>query len=86
MGAGARLHPGGGRLVGLNRGQAGASDGVRLLVQDGAAYVDVAIIAQPGHPLRPLGQVIQQAVTEAFDRMLDMPVAEVNVFVEDIAE
>jgi len=59
---------------------------VRLLVLDGTAHVDVAVIAAPGQALRQLGKTIQQAVADALYLMVGMPVAEVNVFIEDVAE
>jgi uncharacterized alkaline shock family protein YloU len=59
---------------------------VRLLVLDGAVHVDVAVVAQPNQALRQLGKTIQQAVADALLMMVGMPVAEVNVFIEDIAE
>ena len=86
MGEGTNLHPGGGGLRNLNRGQQGASDGVRLLVLDGAVHVDLAVIAHPGQALRHLGRTIQQAVADALHLMVGMPVAEVNVFMEDVAD
>jgi uncharacterized alkaline shock family protein YloU len=86
MGEGTNLHPAGGGLRNLNRGQQGASDGVRLLVLDGSVHVDVAVIAQPGQALRHLGRTIQQAVADALHLMVGMPVAEVNVFIEDVAD
>ena len=60
MGVGSNLHPAGGGLRTLSRGQQGASDGVRLVVLDGAVHVDVAVVARPGHALRHLGQAVQQ--------------------------
>jgi uncharacterized alkaline shock family protein YloU len=86
MGAGANLHPGGGGLRNLSRGQQGASDGVRLLVLDGAVHVDVAVIAHSDQALSRLGRTIQQAVADALHLMVGMPVAEVNVFIEDVAD
>src|SRR6478672_4789966 len=84
MGVGASLHPGGGGLRNLSRGQLGSSDGVRLLVLDGAVHIDLAVVARPEQALRQLGKTIQQAVIDALDTMVGMPVAEVNVFIEDI--
>ena len=86
MGLGRDLHPGGGGLRPLGRAQAGASDGVRLLVQDGTVLVDVAVIAQRGHALRQLGKTIQGAVADALHLMVGMPVAEVNVYIENVAD
>jgi uncharacterized alkaline shock family protein YloU len=86
MGVGSNLHPAGGGLRTLSRGQQGASDGVRLVVLDGAVHVDVAVVARSGHSLRQLGKTVQQAVADALHLMVGMPVAEVNVFIEDVAD
>ena len=86
MGDAASLHPAGGGLRNLSRGRQGSSDGVRLVVLDGAVHIDIAVIAHQGNSLRHLGRAIQQAVIDAFQVMVGMPVAEVNVFVEDVAE
>ncbi len=59
---------------------------MRLVVLDGAVHVDVAVVARPGHSLRDLGKKVQQAVADALHLMVGMPVAEVNVFIEDVAD
>jgi uncharacterized alkaline shock family protein YloU len=46
----------------------------------------VAVVARPGHSLRQLGKTVQQAVADALHLMVGMPVAEVNVFIEDVAD
>lgn len=59
---------------------------MRLLVRDGAVCVDLSVVAAANTNLRTLGETVKRRVGAALDRMVGMPVAEVNVFVEDIAE
>jgi uncharacterized alkaline shock family protein YloU len=68
------------------QGQHGAHDGVRLLVRDGAVQVDVSIVAARGSNLRALGETVRGRVGEALVTMVGMPVAEVNVFIEDVVD
>ncbi len=61
-------------------------DGVRLLVRDGAVWVDVSVIARPDSNLHALGALVKARVGAALARMVGMPVEEVNVFIDDVAE
>ena len=93
----ARAVPGVARMGGLGhlspgamwsrrQGQQGAHEGVRLLVRDGAIYADLSVIALRDTNLHELGATIKTRVSAALDAMVGMPVAEVNVFIEDIAD
>jgi uncharacterized alkaline shock family protein YloU len=86
MGAGRALPPAAGGRHPLNRGQQGVSDGVRLLVQEGAVSVQIAVVAQRDCSLRQLGKAIQLAVADALHLMVGMPVTEVNVYIENVAD
>jgi uncharacterized alkaline shock family protein YloU len=67
-------------------GRQGAHDGVRLLVRDDSTVcVDLSVVAAPNVNLHDLGETVKARVGEALDTMVGMPVAEVNVFIEDVA-
>lgn len=65
-------------------GRVGTHAGVRLLVRDGAVLVDISVVAARGTPLQQVGASVKQRVGAALDTMLGLPVAEVNVFIEDV--
>ncbi len=67
-------------------GQQGTHDGVHVLVRDGSVRVDLSVVATRDGNLRALGESVKGRVGAALDTMLGMPVSEVNVFIEDVAE
>ena len=84
MGGLGHLSPG--AMWSRRQGRQGAHDGVRLLVREGAIHVDLSVVARRDTPLHDLGATIKTRVSAALDAMVGMPVAEVNVFIEDIAD
>jgi uncharacterized alkaline shock family protein YloU len=47
--------------------------------------VDLSVVADPNVNLHELGETVKARVGEALDTMVGIPVAEVNVFIEDVA-
>lgn len=66
------------RILGLQ----GKSVGVQ--VGEGKVTVDLSIIAGPDISLLRLGRSVQYEVTRAIQNMIGMPVAAVNVHIEDV--
>jgi uncharacterized alkaline shock family protein YloU len=57
---------------------------VMVQVCEGHVCIDLHIIAEPGISLLALGRQVQTEVTQAVQRMIGMPVDEVNVYIEDV--
>ncbi len=71
-----------GRLL---RGK-GATQGVRVEVSDESVAVDLYVVVEPSANMLALGREIQAKVTRAVVDMVGMPVREVNVHVQDVAQ
>lgn len=74
---------GAGSIDRLSR-RAPASRGVRVELRDGALRLDVWIAMAAGGNVPAVGAEVQRVVADAIDRMLDLRVSEVNVFVSEI--
>lgn len=59
-------------------------DGVLLNFEDGSLLFDIYVIMEPHVNVRTTSQAIQEAVVEAIDKMVGVPVEAVNVHVEDV--
>ncbi len=69
-----------GRLVGRND----PTRGVKLRVKDDQVYMDIHVVVEQGADLVRVGSQIQRDVAQAIDKMVGLPVAEINVFVQDM--
>jgi uncharacterized alkaline shock family protein YloU len=58
--------------------------GVRLRVRDGQVYLDIHVVVEHGADLVRVGSQIQRDVARAIDKMVGLPVAEINVYVQDL--
>jgi uncharacterized alkaline shock family protein YloU len=79
----ALYHPGGQSIDRLVR-RPHASRGVRVQMVDGALNLDLWIAMEAGGNVPVIGAEVQRRVADAIDRMLDLRVSEVNVFVSEI--
>jgi uncharacterized alkaline shock family protein YloU len=61
-----------------------AHRGVRVELRDDALHLDLYIVIEAGTNVAVVGAAVQQRVAEAIDRMLDLRVAEVNIFVSEV--
>jgi uncharacterized alkaline shock family protein YloU len=68
------------RLFGHSRPAAG----VKVNVKEGSVHVDLHMVVKTGFGMLEVGQRVQADVSEALSRMVGMPVAEVNVYVQDV--
>ncbi len=58
--------------------------GVRLQVLPDGVHVEVELVVHHGHGMLEVASQVQQAVSEAIEKMVGMPVREVNVHIEDV--
>lgn len=57
---------------------------VEVFVNEGRVSVELHILASPGISLLRLGKTIQKEVTQSIQKMIEMPVDVVNVYIEDV--
>lgn len=67
------------------RGKTVDGGGVRVRIHDDWIDADVSIVVTSDANIMELSRLVQRSVGVAFGRMLGMTVAEVNVYVADIA-
>ena len=84
QGVHALYHPGAAQSIDRLVRRAHASRGVRVRMLDGALHLDLWIAMEAGGNVPAIGSEVQQRVADAIDRMLDLRVSEVNVFVSEI--
>lgn len=58
--------------------------GVRVDFIDGALRLNMYIVVEAGVNVQEVGSEVQRRVLDAVDRMLDLSVAEVNVFISEV--
>ena len=61
------------------------SSGVKLQIKDDAIYLDLYVVVKQGVNMLEVGSQIQKEVGEAVSTIVEMPVVEVNVYVQDVA-
>jgi uncharacterized alkaline shock family protein YloU len=79
----AMYHPGAQPLERITR-RAHAHRGVRVDFLDGALRLDVYVVVEAGGNVQAIGAEVQRRVVDAVDRMLDLSIAEVNVFISEV--
>jgi uncharacterized alkaline shock family protein YloU len=60
------------------------NDGVRIVVEDGNAYIDLYLVLNNDVNIREISRNIQQTVARAITEMTGMEVGHVNIHIEDI--
>jgi uncharacterized alkaline shock family protein YloU len=63
-----------------------ASKGIHLEIEDAAVSIDLYVVAQPDAQMLPLGQTLQREISRAIHDVVGMPVKEINVHIEDVAD
>ena len=69
----------------LLRGQA-RPYGVRVDVEGEVVSIDLHLVALPGYNMLRLGRQVQEEVARAIEEMIGMPVGEINIHIDDVAE
>lgn len=63
-----------------------ASEGIRLEIEDHAVSIDLFVVAEPDALMVPLGQTLQHDIQRAIQDLVGMPVKEINIHIDDIAD
>jgi uncharacterized alkaline shock family protein YloU len=63
-----------------------ASEGIQIEIEDHAVTIDLFIVAKPDVQMLPLGQALQREVSRAIQDVVGMPVKEINVHIDDVAD
>jgi len=67
-------------------GGRGGGEGVRVEVSDESVAIDLYVTVEPSVNMLTLGRKIQSEVTRSIVDMVGMPVREVNVHIQDVAQ
>jgi uncharacterized alkaline shock family protein YloU len=65
-------------------GRPDALSGVKIQVKDDAVWVELHLVAEPETNLYQLSTQVQREVAQAIDKMVGMPVRQVDVYIEDV--
>jgi uncharacterized alkaline shock family protein YloU len=60
------------------------NDGVRIVVEDSIAFVDLYLVLNNDVNIREISRTVQQTVARAVTEMTGMEVGHVNIHIEDI--
>jgi uncharacterized alkaline shock family protein YloU len=63
-----------------------ASEGIQLQIEDHTVSIDLFIVAEPDVQMLPLGQALQHEVSRAIQDIVGMPVKEINIHIDDVAD
>lgn len=64
----------------------GASDdGIDITIEDNRVTVDLSVVVGPNTNITQLGKSLQQAVKRTIEEIVGMPVAAVNIHIEDVS-
>ncbi len=62
-----------------------AAEGIRVEIEDSAVTIDLFIVAEPDAQMLQLGQTLQREISRAISDVVGMPVKEINIRIEDVA-
>lgn len=63
-----------------------AAEGIKIEIEDHTVAVDLYVIADPDAQMLTLGQTLQREINRAINDVIGMPVKEINVHIEDVAD
>ena len=63
-----------------------ASEGIQIEIEDHSVSIDLFIVAEPDVQMLPLGQTLQREVSRAIQDIVGMPVKEINIHIDDVAD
>ncbi len=61
------------------------AEGIRLEIEDSTVSIDLHVIAEPDVQMLQLGQTLQREINSAIQKVVGMPVKEINIHIEDVA-
>jgi uncharacterized alkaline shock family protein YloU len=79
-----RLAENGPRMRLWRRGWAYAKNGIRLAVEDGRARISMHVVIERDRSLQAVGGAVRDAVVKAIETLVGMPVATVDIYVQDV--
>ncbi len=62
-----------------------AAEGIRVEIEDTTVSIDLYIVAEPDAQMLSLGQTLQREISRAISDVVGMPVKEINIRIEDVA-
>jgi uncharacterized alkaline shock family protein YloU len=62
------------------------AEGIRMQIEDTAVSIDLYIVAEPATQMLQLGQLLQREISRAIQDVVGMPVTEINIHIEDVAD
>ncbi len=81
----ARLYPG--TPAGVHRLFSGkVAEGIKIEIEDYTVTIDLYIVAEPDAHMLTLGRTLQREINRAIQEVVGMPVKEINIHIEDVAE
>ena len=63
-----------------------ATQGIQIEIEDHVVSIDLYIVAEPDVQMLPLGQTLQREVSRAIQEVVGMPVKEINIHIDDVAD
>jgi len=63
-----------------------ASEGIQLQIEDHTVWIDLFVVAEPDAQMLLLGQTLQREISRAIQDVVGMPVKEINVHIDDVAD
>ncbi len=61
-------------------------EGIRLEIEDHTVAIDLYVVVEPDTQMLPLGQTLQHEISRAVQDVVGMPVKEINIHIEDVAD
>jgi len=62
------------------------AEGIDIEIEDHSVAIDMYIVAEPDAQMLTLGQTLQREISRAVQDVVGMPVKQVNVHIEDVAD
>ncbi len=62
-----------------------AAEGIRVEIEDTTVSIDLYVVAEPDAQMLHLGQMLQREISRAISDVVGMPVKQVNIRIEDVA-
>ncbi len=63
-----------------------AAEGIVLAIENATVSIDLFVVAEPQAQMLQLGQTLQREVSRAIHDVVGMPVKEINIHIEDVAD
>ena len=63
-----------------------AAEGIKIEIEGHTVTIDLYIVAEPDTQMLTLGQTLQREINRAINEVVGMPVKEINIHIEDVAD